>query len=242
MRRRKILRRRFLSPMIKKFFSYFTPFEYLLWIGSVLAIVLSFVLCKNTDYLNLFGSILGATALILISKGNVVGEALCVLFAGYYGFVSFGQRYYGEMITYLCMSGPMALAALIAWLRHPFQGRRTEVEIKKLPLWEYGVILLITGAVTAAFYFILRALGTANLIWSTVSVATSFAAVALTFRRSPFYAVAYALNDIVLIVLWSLAVAENSEYIALVVCFSVFLLNDSYGFFNWMRMRKNQSA
>ena len=75
---------------------------------------------------------------------------------------------------------------------------------------------LLTAAVTAGFYFILRALGTANLLPSTVSVTTSFLAVYLTFHRSPLYALGYAANDVVLIVLWLLA--ARADRVVEVVC------------------------
>ena len=144
------------------------------------------------------------------------------------------------MITYLCMTAPIAVASVISWLKNPFKGNKREVTVNKLSLKEYAVLLSLTFAVTVAFFFILRALHTANLAWSTVSVATSFLAAVLTFRRSPLYAVAYACNDAVLIVLWALAAAGNTEYVALVVCFAVFLVEDTYGFICWTLRRKRQ--
>ena len=93
-----------------------------------------------------------------------------------------------------------------------------------------------------AFYFILRALDTANLLVGTFSVATSFTAAMLTLRRSPYYAVAYACNDIVLILLWGMAAARSTEYIALVVCFSVFLIEDVYGFISWILRGRRQKS
>jgi len=95
--------------------------------------------------------------------------------------------------------------------------------------------------VTVIFYFILGALGTANLLISTFSVTTSFLAVYLTFRRSAYYALAYAANDLVLIVMWIMATLADSSYLSVVVCFVVFLVNDTYGFINWRRMEKRQS-
>lgn len=226
---------------LKTFLRSFTLTESLLWAASVTAVLLSFFLCGRSDYLNLAGSLIGVCALILVAKGNVVGQMLCVLFAAFYGFVSFRNRYYGEMITYLGMSAPIAVAAVVAWLRHPFRGNRSEVTVNSPSLGEYLIVLGAGLLVTVAFYHILTALGTANPVWSTVSVFTSFVAVALTFRRSPFYAVAYACNDVVLIVLWGLAARGDPENISLVVCFAVFLANDLYGFVNWLRMRKKQS-
>lgn len=65
--------------------------------------------------------------------------------------------------------------------------------------------------VTALFYFILGYFQTANLVPSTLSVTTSFIAVYLTYKRSPYYAFGYAANDIVLIVLWILAARQNTS-------------------------------
>ena len=61
------------------------------------------------------------------------------------------------------------------------------------------------------------------------------------FRRSPLYAVAYASNDLVLIVLWTLAAMEDIRYMSVLVCFAAFLVNDLYGFVNWRRMARRQA-
>ena len=140
------------------------------------------------------------------------------------------------------MTAPKALLAHISWLRHPFQGNRAQVQVKKISRREHVFMWLLTAAVTAAFYFILKALGTANLLPSTVSVTTSFLAVYLTFRRSPLYALGYAANDVVLIVLWLLAARSDKGYLSVVVCFAAFLANDLYGFINWRRMEKKQAS
>ena len=90
------------------------------------------------------------------------------------------------------------------------------------------------------FYFILKAFHAANLIPSTLSVTTSFIAVYLTWRRSVYYALAYAANDIILIVLWILASFSDTSYLPVIVCFTMFLVNDIYGFINWSKIRKRQ--
>ena len=74
-------------------------------------------------------------------------------------------------------------------------------------------ILLLHSTGGYDFYFFLEYFNTANIVPSTVSVTTSFLAVYLTFRRSPYFALAYAANDIVLIVLWVLASICDARYI-----------------------------
>lgn len=93
----------------------------------------------------------------------------------------------------------------------------------------------------SGFDFILDHFGTANMLPSTLSVTTSFIAVYLTFRRSPYFALAYAANDIVLVILWSLAAVHDISYISVVMCFALFLVNDIYGYISWRRMERRQS-
>lgn len=220
---------------------YFTIYELCLWLFSVLAVVITFFAFKSENYLNLIGSCIGISSLIFVAKGNPIGHILGIIFSVFYGVVSYTFRYYGEMITYLLMTAPMSVIALISWLKNPFNGNKAQVKVSKVTKKDWCKALLLTAVVTIAFYFILKALDTANIVPSTISVATSFLAVYFSFKRSRFYALSYALNDIVLIVLWILASIENTSYASIVACFAVFLVNDLYGFINWKRMSIAQS-
>ncbi len=220
--------------------AYFSKGELILWGASVGMILVSFFFVGGGSGLTLAASLVGACALIFNAKGNPLGQALTVVFSLLYGVISWSFAYYGEMVTYLGMTMPMAVAALVAWLRNPYQGDRAQVKVGKLQGWEYWLLPLLTGLVTWGFYYILRYFHTANLLPSTISVTTSFLAVYLTFRRSPFFALAYAANDIVLIVLWVLAAWEDAGYWSVAVCFGMFLVNDLYGFWGWNRMKRRQ--
>jgi nicotinamide mononucleotide transporter PnuC len=164
-----------------------------------------------------------------------------VVFSLFYGMISYTFSYYGEMITYLGMTLPMSVFALISWLRNPYQGNRSEVKVNRIGRAEQILMWLASTVVTVIFYFILVYFNTANIIPSTLSVTTSFLAVYLTFCRSPYFAVAYAANDIILIFLWVLASITDIHYISVVVCFVAFLVNDIYGFISWQNMKKRQS-
>ena len=201
---------------------YFSAFELALWLGSLALIGVAFVLWDRVNFLTLCASLIGVTSLIFCAKGNPVGQALIIVFAVLYGVISWMQAYYGEVIT-------------------PYKGNRAEVKINVLRGREYLLMFLLAAAVTVAFYFILQAFHTANLIPSTVSVTTSFIAVYLTARRSPFYALGYAANDIVLVVLWSLAAVNDLSALSVVICFAVFLVNDVYGFVSWQKMKLRQT-
>lgn len=225
---------------MKRILHYFTKYELALWTCSVLLTVLSFLLFDRKNPTTLIASLIGVTSLIFCAKGNPVGQILMIVFSLIYGFISFSFAYYGEMITYLCMTLPMAVFSLIAWLRHPFKGNRSQVAVHRITKKELLLILLLSAVVTAVLYYVLKHFNTANLLPSTLSVTTSFIAAALTLCRSPYFALAYAANDLVLIVMWILASTEDLSYLSVVICFAVFLANDLYGFFNWIKMQKKQ--
>ena len=220
---------------------YFSKTEALLWFCSVTLIILSFCLFDRTNYLTLAASLIGVTSLIFNAKGNPFGQLLMIVFSLLYGIISFTFSYYGEMITYLGMTMPMAVFALISWLKNPYNGNKAEVKVNRIGKTETFLMWLLTVIVTVIFYFILSAFNTANIVPSTLSVTTSFLAVYLTFRRCPTYAIAYAANDIILIILWVLASMYDIKYISVVVCFIAFLFNDIYGYVSWRKMEKRQS-
>lgn len=225
---------------IRNPFKQLNRFEWTLWAVSAIIVIAAFLIPEKKDIPSLVASLIGVTALIFVAKGMVLGQALTVVFAVGYGIVSWSQKYYGEMITYLCMSAPMAISAIVSWVKHPYKDS-AEVQVSKLSKKAWLFLSLASLLVTVAFYFILQALGTANLPVSTLSVTTSFFAASLTFLRSPYYALGYTANDVVLIVLWVFSAVADLSYLPMVLCFVMFLLNDLYGFFNWKRMEKRQA-
>ena len=224
---------------IKELILSLTLFEKILWLCSILGVIISYAISGTGEIMTVLASVIGLTALIFVAKGMVVGQALIIVFSVFYGIISLRLRYYGEMITYLGMSAPMAVLSLISWMKNPY-GETNEVKISRVTKKQIALMLIISAFVTVGFFFILKALNNAKLIVSTLSVLTSFIAAYLTFLRSPFYAIGYACNDLILIILWIFAALSDPSYTPMIICFTMFLINDLYGFISWHRRQKRQ--
>lgn len=224
--------------MFIKSFKSLTKFELLLWLSSSVTVIASGIFSEG-GIVSAMGSFIGVTALIFVAKGMVIGQVLTVVFSAFYGFISLSFGYYGEVITYMGMTAPIAVLAIVSWIRHPYK-QSNEVAVARLTRVNAVGLSVATVIVTVLFYFVLKSLNTTNLLVSTISVTTSFSASVLTFFRSPYYAIAYALNDLVLIVMWVFATLNTIGYLPMIFCFVMFLLNDLYGFFNWKRIQKRQ--
>ncbi|MGN0487761.1 MAG: nicotinamide riboside transporter PnuC [Ruminococcus sp.] len=227
---------------IVRLLNYFTKAEKMLWTFSVIGIIAAFFIFDRNNYITLTASLIGVTSLIFNAKGNPIGQLLMIIFSVLYGFISYRFSYFGEMVTYLGMTAPMAFVALISWLKNPYNGSKSEVKVNQISKKEHIFMWVLTVIMTVIFYFILTNFHTANIIPSTISVTTSFLAVYLTFRRSPYFAIGYGANDVVLIILWTLAALEDLSYISVIVCFIAFLVNDIYGFFSWRKMERRQAV
>lgn len=211
-----------------------TKKEWILWMGSLAIVILSILLSNDIDVLTLVSACVGITSLIFAAKGNVWAQILMVIFSILYGLISWQFRYWGEMITYIGMTMPMAVWSTITWIKNPSESGQ-EVAIQKLTRKHVAGIAAAGVIVTAVFYMILKALDTPNILFSTISITTSFLAASLTMLRSSYYALGYASNDIILIIMWVLASIENPAYIPVVVNFIIFFFNDMYGFVSWKR-------
>lgn len=216
-----------------------SKFEISLWLLSVLILLVSFIIAKATIPL-IITTLIGVTALIFLAKGEPLGQIMTIFFSILYALISLNLKYYSEVITYLFMTLPSALVALVIWLKNPYTEDQSVVRIEKLTKNKIIVAITTTILLTIIFHFLLRALKTPHLLISSISITTSLLASIMMFFRSRHYAMFYALNDLVLITLWSLATIENIIYFPMIICFFIFLINDIYAYINWKKINTFQ--
>lgn len=51
------------------------------------------------------------------------------VFSIMYGIISYSFCYYGEMITYIGMTLPMAAVSLVSWLKNPYKSSKSQVKV-----------------------------------------------------------------------------------------------------------------
>ena len=117
--------------------------EWILWLGSLIIITISNIISGDFNLLTLITTWIGITALIFAAKGNVWAQILIIVFSILYGIISWQFRYWGEMITYLGMTLPMAIWSTITWIKNP-ASTGNEVAIQKLTKKHIAGIILFS--------------------------------------------------------------------------------------------------
>ncbi len=229
-----------MKKKVANFFKQISLFEYLLTIISlIVSIVLSIVF--KVGALKAIFTLLGILMLLFVSKGWIIGEAFSLLYMIVYAVISYLSHYYGEMFISIFISVPISIFTFINWIRHPKS--RGEQEIKIASLSNFKIVCIITFSILLCFpiYFLLEHFNTPNLIVSTLSVVASLIASLLLLFRSNLYALFFILNDIIVMILWSLLCKNDISNLMMVITFFISLIFDIYGLINWTSIKKKQS-
>ena len=223
--------------MIKKYFSTWNLYEKLyLLLGIILTIVVT-IITKSTiiSMLYVITYIINA---LLSSKGRP--ECYIFGFTGiiFYGYLSFEQKYFGELIILVFMSIPVMIMGVVSWLKNR---NEESIIINTLSKKEIILVILSQAIMFWLYYYILKLFNTSMLVVSTLSIIMSLLALYFGSRRSEICYYFYLLNDIVGITLWIMPIL-NGEKAMFSVIFGPILLfiNDIYGVYNWKRLKNKQ--
>lgn len=227
--------------MFEKVFKYFTKREWLIWIGSILIISIFFFANKDKNWIVYIASLIGASALIFTAKANPVSNLLFVAFSILYAYNSYITSYFGEVFNFLCINMVLAIISYISWIKNLNKSNKSETTINNLSKKNIVLSLIISIFVTFVMFFVLKYLGTSNLIISTLSVGTNFFASTLMIQRCSYFSIVYAFNDIIVIILWSIASMEDISNLPNIIYFIITFINDIYIFFNWKKIKEKQN-
>lgn len=215
-----------------------TKFEKVfLVLGTIIACILTFIF-KGT-WIDLGYSLLYFWTALLLAKGKYSCYIVGIISTFFYAFVSYSNSYYGEVIIAMCCTLPLMIIGLVNWLRH--QDNTNTVIIKEITKKELILVLLSQVVMFFGYYYLLKAFNTNNLLVSTFSVVASVIATYLTARRCEHGFIGFIINDLILIILWSIPVINGElNIIPVLICPVLLLINDIYGVYNWRRIKYNQ--
>lgn len=217
-----------------------TKFEKIfLFIGTIFAFLLTYVF-KGT-LIDLGYTLLYFWTALLLAKGKYSCYIIGIISTFFYASVSLSNSYYGEVIIAMCCTLPLMIIGLINWLRH--QDNTNTVIVKEITKKELTLVLLSQIILFFGYYFLLKVFNTSNLIVSTISIVASVIATYLTARRSEYGFIGFIINDIVLIILWTIPLINgDTSIIPILLCPVLLLINDIYGVYNWKRIKDKQKV
>lgn len=221
------------------FFKKFTLFEKLLLVISIIVLLATGIIF-NSSIVTIICTVLFVLAIMLIAKGNYLGQIIGIVVTILYSYISYKNRYYGEIIINIGIVLPLYILGIISWIKHENKETKT-VKINQIRFKEWLIALVLLVGVYFGIYYLLKSQNTNLLIVSTLSVVASLFGMYLNVRRSSYSFLLFIINDIILIFLWGIP-SFNGDYtlVPLFINPIINLFNDSYGLYNWKKNEKLQ--
>ena len=229
---------------IKRYFKGWNWFEITFLIGSITIPLIIGIIFKSSG-LEIATTVFTLLVSLFFAKAKIEGYFLSFVSLPLYILVSLQAKFYGEVIICAVILFPVAIYGTANWLRNKLTDKKKGqvIRVSHTSWRELTLVILSQSIMFVGYFFLLKAFNTAYLIVSTISVTTSVIAAYLVARRSQLGLLGYVFNDIVVIILWALVVASGStNSIVILVMPCMYLINDIYGTFAWLKLRKRQTT
>lgn len=224
---------------LKKFFADWTMFEKCwLALSSTLIVVLSLI--WGDSVLAIFSSLAGIISVVLCAKGKIENYAFGLFQAVTYAYICFQSHIYGE-VMYNILMVPMIIIGIISWKKN-MEADSTEVKARNLTAKGWVIMILGSVAAVAGYSMILNMLGGNYALVDSASTTLSVIATILMLARYSEQWVMWIVVNIVSVVLWVMALVQgDSSAVTMLVMWTAYLFNSTYGYINWRKMAKQQS-
>jgi nicotinamide mononucleotide transporter PnuC len=180
-------------------------------------------------------------SVIFLAKGWVVAPIVGIVYSVLYAILAAYSRFYGEVIVLVVLI-PINVATIISWLKNKDKSKESQVIVNKISKKEYLYLLLATGVLSVAMYYLLLILNTSEVMVSTIALLATLIATYLSYRRSAYYAVAYLIADGIRVGLWCISLFQGeSMHLPTMLCFVMFIVSDIYGLIHWDREKNRQN-
>ena len=222
---------------IKSYFSDWTMFEKC-WLVLTAVLIVSLSLIWGDSPIALFSSLAGVISVVLCAKGKIENYAFGLFQAITYAIICFQAHIYGE-VMYNILMVPMIIIGIITWKKN-MQDDNAEVKARNLTL--KGWVILIVGSVAAiaGYSMVLNMLGGHFALVDAASTTLSIIATILMLARYSEQWLVWIFVNVLSVALWIMAFAKgDSAAITLIVMWSAYLINSTYGYINWRKMAKN---
>ena len=206
----------------------------ILWIVFANVMILGVSLYLGDTVIGILASLTGVTCVILCGMGKVSNYFFGTINVLLYAIVAWNAKYYGDVMLNLFYYFPTNMIGWVAWIKH-MDKEKNEV-YKKRMTWKQDVILALISVVGVLGYsYVLKLLGGNLPIVDSMSTVFSVIAQILMIKRFMEQWIIWIIVDIVSVIMWIAAFFNGGESIAVLIMWSVFLVNAVIMFVKWLK-------
>lgn len=209
--------------------------EYFWLIFAALFVTLLSVMMKS-DALSIISAFTNVLCVILIAKGRISNYFWGAIGVLLYGYLSFKQHYYGNMLLNWGYYFPLQLIGLYLWHKH--MDRKAVVEKRLLSTRQRILLLLILTVLVYLVRLYLTRSDDAMPLADAFTTILSLAGMLLTVQRYAEQWICWVLVNIVSCYMWFIPMLHHvPDAAATFAMWIIFLINALYGLCLWFKAK-----
>ena len=219
---------------MKKFFKDWTLFEKTLLIGATILMSILSIIWKDS-MIGFISTVTGIISVILCAKGKISNYVFGCIYVSTYAIIAYQNRLFGEVMLNLLYYLPMNFVGIAMWKKN--MGADDDVTTKHMSSSMKVKTLIGSIIVVLIYWQFLNFLGGNLAIIDAVTTVAAVLAMYLQVTRYTESWIMWIIVNLTSIVLWLAAmIAHGSNNITMLVMWSAYLLNSTYGYLNWKKL------
>ncbi|MEI7718358.1 MAG: nicotinamide riboside transporter PnuC [archaeon] len=227
---------------MKNYFKDWNTFEKV-WLLAFTLVNIYLFFAWHDSITGLVASISGMLCVVLTAKGRISSFywGLINIFA--YSWVAYQSAYWGEVQLNMLFFLPMTFVGIYYWNRNQRKDKRqADIKVRSLTATEkFGWILLSAIAIVIYGFFLKYLNGTLPFMDATTTILSIVATIMLNKRLTDQW-LYWITVDVVTIIMWTYIFITKGTDVSMLVMWSAFLVNAVYGYYNWIKMERNQNG
>lgn len=200
--------------------------------ASVIIAILSISLGDNA--IGLVMAITGVICVILTGKGKMSCYLFGLVNTLLYAYISFGAKYYGEVMLNLLYYVPMQFIGWFMWKKHINQETK-EVKKRRLTFPQELILLAVSLCLVYGYGLVLKMLGGSLPFIDSMSTCLSVLAMILSVKRYMEQWILWIVIDLVTVYMWFVNYAQGGTDAATLFMWLLYLLNAVFMLVKWSR-------
>ena len=222
-----------LKSFIKTELSGWKPME-VAWLGIATAVILALSIYWKDTAVGIISALTGVWCVVLTGKGKVSNFLFGIVNVILYAYISYGARYYGEVMLNILYYLPCSVIGLFVWGKNVDE-ESGEVVKTSLSAKSALCVYPLTAAGVIAYGFVLQTMGGTLPFMDSISTVLSVVAQILCLKRLAEQWIMWIVIDTVTVVMWAYSYVRGGESIATLLMWIVYLLNAIFMYIKWRK-------
>ena len=211
------------------------------WMIFANAMIIGVSIYQKDTWLGIAASVTGTICVILVGMGKVSNYIFGTINVLLYAIVAYKAKYYGDVMLNLLYYFPTNILGWVVWKKHI--DKESNVVYKRRMTIKQDILLVIISAVSVFGYgFVLKLMGGNLPVVDSMSTVLSVIAQILMIKRFMEQWIVWIVVDVVSVIMWVVALNTEGASVAVLLMWSVYLVNAIIMFVKWLKESKQQET